>query len=315
MSHEIDTGVQEGFEVLVLRSPSAEAVYAPGAGMVCSSLRHEGEELLGLRDGLAAYADRAKTMGIPLLHPWANRLRGLEYEALGRKVRLDPATMPVKLEEHGLPIHGLLGGDPRWHVRRHEAGEDGARLVAEFDFTHDPVLLAAFPFPHRLRLEALLRGAELTVVATLLAELAGPVPAAFGFHPYFVLPGVRRAEWRVELPAMRHMELDDRGLPTGAATPEPPRGGALGSETYDDAYALEEGRPARFALTGGGRRIAVDFLEGFPNAQIFAPAALDVVCFEPMAAPVDPFATPGAYPVAGPGEAFTAAFRVAVEPG
>jgi galactose mutarotase-like enzyme len=311
MSHAVDTGVQEGFEVLVLRSPSLEAVYAPGAGMVCCSLLHRGEELLGRRDGLAAYAERGKTMGIPLLHPWANRLAGLEYEALGRRVRLDPAAMPVKLEEHGLPIHGLLAGDPRWHVLDHAADDGGARVAAELDFTHDPALLAGFPFPHRLRVDAVLRGAELTVVTALAAESATAVPVAFGYHPYFVLPGVPRGDWRVELPDMRHMELDDSGLPTGSATPEPARAGALGEQTYDDAYALEE-RPARFALAGGGRRIAVDFLEGYPYAQVFAPGVLDVVCFEPMAAPVNALAT-GDHPVAAPGETFLATFRVSVE--
>ena len=311
MSHETDTGEREGFELLVLRSPALEAAFAPSAGMVCCSLKRDGEELLGQRDGLAAYRQQAKTMGIPLLHPWANRLAGLEYEALGRTVRLDPDTMPVKLEEHDLPIHGLIGGDPRWAVLLHEAGAAEARLGAEFDFTADPVLLAGFPFPHRLRIEAVLRGDALTVATTLQAEPGGDVPAAFGYHPYFTLPGVPRAEWEVELPALRHMELDDRRLPTGALTPQPPRSGALGSDVYDDAYAVER-QPAAFAASGGGLRLEVEFLEGYPYAQVYAPPDTDVVCFEPMTAPVNSLATPGSHPVVPAGGTFTATFRVTV---
>jgi galactose mutarotase-like enzyme len=43
--------------------------------------------------------------------------------------------------------------------------------------------------------------------------------------------------------------------------------------------------PARFAVTGGGRRAEVDFLHGYPCAQEFAPRNAECVCFEPMAAP------------------------------
>ena len=48
----------------------------PAIGMVVASLRHRGEELLAQRDGLAAYAREGTTMGVPFLHPWANRLDG-----------------------------------------------------------------------------------------------------------------------------------------------------------------------------------------------------------------------------------------------
>src|SRR4051794_32043419 len=62
----------EGFRALTLGRPGAlEAAFVPDAGMVGCSLRHRGEELLGLRSGLRGYADERKTMGIPLLYPWA----------------------------------------------------------------------------------------------------------------------------------------------------------------------------------------------------------------------------------------------------
>ncbi|MGP8241569.1 MAG: aldose 1-epimerase, partial [Solirubrobacteraceae bacterium] len=63
-----------------------DATFVPGAGMVCCSLRHRGEELLAQNAGVDAYAKRGKTMGIPLLYPWANRLAGFDYTAAGRTV-------------------------------------------------------------------------------------------------------------------------------------------------------------------------------------------------------------------------------------
>ena len=87
-------------ETVTLRDPVANvsATFAPGAGMVCCSLRHEGEELLAQNDGLDAYARTGATMGIPLLHPWANRLDGWAYEALGVDLDLRPAEAIVPVE-------------------------------------------------------------------------------------------------------------------------------------------------------------------------------------------------------------------------
>ncbi len=45
------------------------ATILPGAGMLITSLRHSGEELLGQRRGVEAYLAQGKTMGIPLLYP------------------------------------------------------------------------------------------------------------------------------------------------------------------------------------------------------------------------------------------------------
>jgi aldose 1-epimerase len=83
-----------GSSALTLSSDAAggmEAAFVPSAGMVGCSLRHRGEELLGQRGGLRTYIEEHSTMGIPLLHPWANRLDGLRYATGGRTVTLDPA--------------------------------------------------------------------------------------------------------------------------------------------------------------------------------------------------------------------------------
>ena len=63
---------EEGFAALTLEGNARgglEAVFVPEAGMICCSLKHRGEELLGQRDGLRAYVDHYSTMGIPFLHP------------------------------------------------------------------------------------------------------------------------------------------------------------------------------------------------------------------------------------------------------
>src|SRR5919198_291113 len=108
------------------------------------SLKHAGEELLDRQAGLAAYAEHGAVMGIPILHPWANRLAGFDYAVDGRSVRLPGGPPLVRCEEHGLPIHGLLNGSRDWRVRSIVAGGDGVRLSAGLVFDAHPELLAAF---------------------------------------------------------------------------------------------------------------------------------------------------------------------------
>jgi galactose mutarotase-like enzyme len=152
----------------------------------------------------------------------------------------------------------------------------------------------------------------LTLRTTL--EPSGPVavPVAFGFHPYLRLPGVPRRRWRVALPALRRLELDARGLPTGSSSPQAAWSGALGDRVFDDAFAAA--RPgSAFGLAGGGRSITVRFGEGYAFAQLYAPADDDVVCFEPMTAPTNALITGDGLTVVGPGDAYRAAFSVTVD--
>jgi aldose 1-epimerase len=289
--------VAAALATVTLRDPVANvsATFAPGAGMVCCSLRHEGEELLAQNDGLEAYARTGATMGIPLLHPWANRLDGWRYEALGRAVDLRAAAGLVPVEEHGLPIHGTL---PRqWRV----VASDW-RLAAELAAAESD----AFPFPHKVRLEADLTAATLRIRTAVVPTSPQPVPVAFGFHPYLVLPGAPRASWRLELPVRCHLVTDQRLIPAGPPERVEPYSGLLGDRVYDDGFDHLE-QPAVFAVEGGGRRIEVAFEQGYGVAQVFAPAAADVVCFEPMTAPANALAT-GAFELAP----YTATFAVRV---
>src|SRR3954464_15853015 len=154
-------------EVVTLRAGDLEADYAPGAGMVCSSLRRRGEELLGQRKGLEAYADQGSTFALPLLYPWANRIAARRFECLGRTVDLDAAPRWFRNDgETGLPIHGARTAGGAWEVE--DARE--ASIRASLDWAADPELLAAFPFEHRVFYEAALDPAALRVSVRIEGE-------------------------------------------------------------------------------------------------------------------------------------------------
>jgi aldose 1-epimerase len=105
-------------EAVTLRDPlsSLTATYVPNAGMIGTSLSDGGVELLGQRRGLQAYVSTQKTMGIPILYPWANRLSSNGYGVDGAVVTLTPGTGGVRTDQHGVPIHGTLAAYPGWNV-------------------------------------------------------------------------------------------------------------------------------------------------------------------------------------------------------
>lgn len=290
------------------RDADLHATFVPPLGMIGSSLRHRGEELLGQRGGLAKYAASGSTMGIPLLHPWANRLAGYAYRVGERAVTIDAANPRLHRDANGLPMHGLLAAYGGWRIAERAAEATGARLVATLDFAADPDLLAAFPFPHTLTFTATVCDAALRIALRVHATGDLPVPIAFGFHPYLSLPD-ERATWQLHAPVRRRATLDARGIPTGASEPCAIADGPIGDRTFDDLFpALDT--PARFSISSGGRRIAVAFDEGYPCTQVFAPPGEQVICFEPMTAPTNALLSGAGLRTILPGQTFTAAFRL-----
>jgi len=300
--------------VLVSHECDLQVGFIPGAGMVGYSLVHRGEQLLGKSGGLAAYRERGSTFGIPLLHPWANRLAGMAYTLGGRDVQLDPERSPVHLDSNGLPIHGVLAASPHWEVVGRSPGNGRAAVATRLDFGAHDELLAAFPFPHELHVQAELVADTLTVATIVLPTAEVSVPVSFGWHPFLRLPGLPREEWVVEMPVRQRAVLDERGLPTGEIEPVEIETGALGTRTYDDHFVGVD-NPTTFALEGGGRRIELEFGQGYPYAQVYAPLGVDiepVVCFEPMTAPVNALVTGEGLNFVPTGGSFRAEFRVRV---
>ncbi len=243
----VGRGALDGFETVTLGAGDLAASFAPGLGMAGVSLRHAGEELLDRRAGLSAYAERGAVMGIPILHPWANRLAGFDYDVDGVVVRLP----------------------------------DGPPLV------------------------------RATIATTLTATGDTAVPVAFGFHPYLRLPGADRSMWLLDVPARRRLFADVRGIPTGDHEDEHAGRVSLGARSFDDGFdRIADG--AAFSVAGGGRRLTVTFVSGYPAGQLFSPPGAQFVCFEPMTAPANVLRSGDGLRRVAPGSAFTVVFRIGV---
>ncbi|MBE0627355.1 MAG: aldose 1-epimerase [Burkholderiales bacterium] len=284
-----------------------ESVFLPGMGMICTSLRHRGEELLRRVDDLEASAERGSAAGIPLLHPWANRLATYGYSAAGRQVALDPASPLLNFDAQHLPIHGVPWSRLAWELK--QVRKDG--LVAGLDWDGD-ALLQVFPYRHRLEMAATLHPQGLTLETTLVAGQEAAVPVSFGFHPYFGLPGLARSQWRLVLPAMRRLVLDRQLIPTGEQALYAGMDAALGELEFDDGFATLAAT-ASFSLEGAGMRITLELLEGYAYAQVFAPRDKDYVALEPMTAPTNALISGSGLQLVPPGGRYRAAFRIGVD--
>ena len=285
------------------------AIFWPGSGMLGVSLQHRGAELLRRVEDLETARSRGSTAGIPLLYPWANRLASLNYRAAGRDVVLDPSSPVLHFDDRGLPMHGVPWGQLAWEI----ATANTDSLLARLDWNRLD-LLAIFPFPHKLEMAATLNPNSLTLQTTVFANSGSSVPISFGFHPYFGIPQLPRAQWRLQLPRINKLQLDQRGIPTGAQESFGPFDSLLSDKSFDDGFALI-GAHSSFSLSGAGRHITVTFLENFPYAQIFAPKDKDFIALEPMTAPTSALTSSQGLQVLALGGQFRASFRITVHSG
>ena len=189
----------------------------PEAGMIGRSLAHRGEELLGQRGGLEAYVAERKTMGIPLLYPWANRLSANASRSRAERWTSTRSATPLRLDGTDCRCTAC-SARPRVARRAPGRGDAGGGVRLR----RQPDLMAAFPFDHALRIDVTLDDSTLRVATTVHGG-GDRVPIAFGFHPYLQLPGVPRADWYVEVPVTEQLELDDQMLPTGNRAGRDPR--------------------------------------------------------------------------------------------
>jgi aldose 1-epimerase len=282
------------------------AVFWPDSGMLGTSFRYRGEELLRRIEDLESAKHKGSTAGIPLLYPWANRLASLHYRAVGRAVDLDPRSALLHFDDRGLAMHGVPWGQLKWSIL--ETRQDFLLARLEWNRTD---LLQIFPFPHRLQIAAKVTVDSLTLETKVFANANSPVPISFGFHPYFGIPHLPRAQWRLRLPPMHKLLLDSQGIPTGAQESCAAVDTFLGETSFDDGFALNQGQ-SPFSLSGAGYKITITFLDGFPYAQVFAPKGKDFIALEPMTAPTNALCSGIGLRVLEPGDQFLASFRISV---
>jgi galactose mutarotase-like enzyme len=137
-----------------------------------------------------------------VLAPWPNRLADGRYEFNGTR-----AQAALNEPERRNAIHGLVRWLPWTLQTRHQN-----QLSLRLQLHPSP----GYPFSLLLELEYHVGRDGLSVTTTAQSMEEGPVPFGLGFHPYLSAgPGTVDGAI-LHLPAHHTVDLDDRGLPTGA---------------------------------------------------------------------------------------------------
>lgn len=300
----------------------------PDAGMVALSWMVAGEEVLALPCGRDEFLAAARTGGLPILYPYANRLGADSFEVCGKRV--DLAGVPsLKRDDRRHPIHGLMLRRGGWSLAVHGPGH----LSAELDWGASPELMRAFPFAHTLRITWTLSGgatpgaAVLRVDAAVSADRGADVPAAFGWHPYFAVREPATAT--LQRAPMAGIALGADGLPKDDGLPEECLP-AAGAQAAPHTEGVGQGQDALFMRTGiaaaadpspvpvasiidAHRRIDIRMNGHYPYVQVFSPHGAAFMCVEPMAAPTDGLRS-GHFTTVRAGSSLNASFEVEVIP-
>jgi aldose 1-epimerase len=227
--------------------------------------------------------------GIPLLFPFAGRIRGTSFRFQDRQYALEVG------DELGNAIHGFVYSRP-WRVIDQAAD----RVVGQFQASVDDPSLAAH-WPADFRITATYRVAGNTLAAEYQIENPDdrPLPFGFGTHAYFRVPlgGPSADDCRVRVPVATVWEMEDL-LPTGREVSSPlatrlAQGMRFGDMKLDNVFGGLVADGDRFQASihdpGSGRTLVQTFDSQFAACVVFNPPHREAVCMEPYTTLPDPF--------------------------
>lgn len=269
----------------------SSASILPSVGFNCFRLAaplHGREvEVLWSADDFGA-GGRASASGVPLLFPFAGRLRGTSVTLNGRRFPL-PAG-----DGRGNAIHGFVLDRP-WEV----LGQDESSAEGRFRSTSFPELKSAWPSEWELKCRYQLREGELRCTLTARNTGGEPLPFSLGTHPYFRLPlgpGGLAEACVLRVPAAEYWELADM-LPTGRRLPADGSRGVAAGLPLADAHL--DDMFTGLAASGGhwtaaiedranGARLEIEAQAPlFRECVVYNPPHRQAVCIEPYTAVPD----------------------------
>jgi aldose 1-epimerase len=292
--------------MIQIQSGKIKAQFLPELGMLGASLQYNGIEILRKIEDLESAARRGSSAGIPILYPWGNRLSQFEFELAGKKIHLDRSSPLIHLDEHGLPNHGVPWSMLKWNT----LGVEEDRISAELNWTTTE-LLQISPFPHHVQMIVAAKRHGLQIETKILANENSNVPISFGYHPYVGIPDLERSEWKLKLPAMKRLLLNDQRIPTGALEAFGGFDEQLGGKQFDDGFELLDPH-SDFLIEGSGWKISLQMINGYTHGQIFAPPDKQFIALEPMTAPTNALISGKGLRILQAGETFSASFEIAI---
>ena len=257
-----------------------------------------------------AAAGNVSRMASFTLAPFSNRLPGGRFRFAGQDYQLRLNT------PDGNTQHGDVRRRP-WRL----LGADAASAAFALDTRAFPDF--NYPFPFTAEITYRLAGPQLETHFTLTSQAAGPMPAGFGFHPYFQRT-LHVPDEAVELEAGAAGVYADL-IPTTAAGPVPAeldfaRQRPVAGASLNHCYAGWGGRAViHWPRAGVTARIEAD--APLRHLVLFTPAAEPVLAVEPVTNATNGFNLHAAgiegsgTLVLAPGGSVSAGFRLSLSAG
>ena len=271
----------------------ARAKILPGVGFNCYSFEAATSsgplEVLWSAPEFAQGHGRPSASGIPLMFPFAGRIRGTSFRFEGKTYTLEAG------DGLGNAIHGFVIGRP-WRVTQRAEN----RVTGQFQASVDEAsLLKHWPSDFRISAEYRFEDNKLVSEFQIENPDARPLPFGFGTHGYFRVPlgGPSAEHCRVMVPVDANWELEAL-LPTGKKSPSPlaaelSRGMPISAMKLDDVFGgLQfDNHRATTAVSDprGKHTLTMTFDDQFAACVVFNPPHREAVCIEPYTTVPDPF--------------------------
>jgi len=279
---------------LVEKTSGATAKILPGLGFNCYSFvaspAGEPIEVLWSHPEFTQGTVKPSKCGIPLLFPFAGRIRGTSF-------RYKEKDYPLEVgDQLGNAIHGFVISRP-WRVIERSESHAVGQFQASID---DSALLASWPADFRITVSYKLVGHALESVITVENPGERPLPFGLGTHGYFRVPigaGGDAANCKLVVPIQTNWELIDL-RPTGRVTPtdlaaDLQKGMTIGQTKLDNVFSgviFNDGLcQCRVEDPASRRQIVLAFSDLFPHCVVFNPPHREAVCIEPYTTVPDPF--------------------------
>jgi aldose 1-epimerase len=281
-------------EIVEITDPGgARAKILPGIGFNCYSFEAPTTagplEVLWSAPDFTTGSGRPSGSGIPLMFPFAGRIRGTSFRFEGREYTLEAG------DGLGNAIHGFVIGRP-WRVTQRSANRVEGQFQASLD---DPSLLKHWPADFRISVSYQVTGNKLVSEIAIDNPDSRPLPFGFGTHPYFRVPlgGVSGADCRVRVGVDTSWDLEGL-LPTGkksspAVVAELSRGMPMSAMKLDHVFGGLKFDNHRLATTvhdpHSKHTMTMTFDDQFTACVVYNPPQREAVCIEPYTTVPDPF--------------------------
>ncbi|MFP6665565.1 MAG: aldose 1-epimerase [Deltaproteobacteria bacterium] len=250
-----------------------EVLPEAGASIVTLAIRREGRWVPLMRatprEAIAQLDSSA--MAAFVLAPFSNRLTDARFHFAGKTWQLEANFTG------GYAIHGCVRQQP-WEVVA--CSDEKIRLGFDSAALPDP----GFPFPFAATLTYTVHADTMTARIELMNRGTGPMPAGFGFHPYYERTLLDPNE-KVEL-QMRTTGAYTSLAPQEAARPLVPEQDfterrALPSAGFDTCFTGWDGH-AELHWPGSGVTAAIDCDKPLRHMVLFTPPGESFFALEPV---------------------------------